>query len=63
MVDEKVYFVPNDMKLCERIQDQKLPVYLTGTLKNQEWIINDEPCELDPDTNLHFTRVRRQLNQ
>jgi hypothetical protein len=51
MVDEKVYFVPN------------LPVYLTGTLRNNEWCVNDEPCKLDPETNLYFANVRRHLNQ
>lgn len=63
LVDEKVYFVPNDLKLHDYIKEKKLPIYLTGTLNNNQWIVSNEPCELDPDTNLYYTLVRRQLSQ
>jgi hypothetical protein len=62
LVDEKVYFVPSDLNQYEKIKDQNLPVYLCGTLMNHEWLVNDEPCQLDPETNLYYTRVRRYLN-
>lgn len=63
LVDEKVYFVPRDINQYDKIKDQNLPVYLSGTLMNHEWLVNDEPCQIDPETNLYFARVRRYLNQ
>ena len=63
IVYEKVYFVPNDPKQYVKIQEQKLSVYLSGTLESKEWLVNNEPCQIDPETNFYFARVRRNLNQ
>ena len=63
LVEEKVYFVPsNNPSQYQKIMDQKLPVYLSGTLNNQEWLVKPEPCEIDPETKLFFSCVRRYLN-
>lgn len=63
LVEEKVYFVPNDLKLYDKIQDQSLPIYLSGTLNNKEWHVKEEPCEMDSETNLYFAYVRRHLDE
>lgn len=63
LVDEKVYFVPNDLKLYDKIKDQSLPVYLSGNLNNEKWHVKEEPCEIDRETNLYYTVVRRHLDE